>query len=166
MSGPSHRVRPWSVALLALAGALASGLPAPARADGGERAARVPLLPIYRQECSACHVAYPPGLLPAVSWQRIVSTLPRHYGTDASLDPATVQQLSTWLSAHAASPRRMPDAPPEDRITRSAWFVREHAEVSAATWRLPAVKSPAQCAACHTTADQGVFSERQLRIPR
>ncbi|NML15911.1 hypothetical protein [Azohydromonas caseinilytica] len=30
----------------------------------------VPLLPAYRQECGSCHVAYPPGMLPAASWQR------------------------------------------------------------------------------------------------
>jgi hypothetical protein len=33
-------------------------------------------------------------------------------------------------------------------------------------WRLAAVKSPANCAACHTTAEQGDFRERNIRIPR
>ena len=34
-------------------------------------AGSVPLLPKYQQECAACHVAYPPGMLPADSWQRL-----------------------------------------------------------------------------------------------
>jgi mono/diheme cytochrome c family protein len=126
----------------------------------------VPLLPKYQQECSACHIAYPPGALPNASWQRIMNGLPRHYGTDASLDPATVRELSTWLSANAGTWKRVSEAPRDDRITQAAWFIREHREVPAATWKLPAVKSAANCAACHTLADQGDYRERNIRIPR
>lgn len=144
--------------LLAAAGAV--------RADADRNAAALALHPRYRAECAACHIAYPPDMLPASSWQRLLRNLPQHFGTDASLDAATVQELSQWLSAHAASPRRVGEAPPQDRVTRSAWFARQHDEVRPATWKLPAVKSPANCAACHTQADQGDFDERHLRIPR
>ena len=126
----------------------------------------VPLLPAYQQECAACHIAYPPGMLPAASWQRLMGNLQNHYGTDASLDAATVKQLSVWLNTHAGTYKRVSAPPPDDRITRSAWFIREHDEVSAATWKRPAVKSAANCAACHTQADQGDFRERNIRIPR
>ena len=61
---------------------------------------------------------------------------------------------------------RDPAPPPEDRITRSAWFVREHREVDAATWKRKAVGSAANCAACHANAAQGSFSEREIRIPQ
>jgi hypothetical protein len=27
----------------------------------------------YAQECTACHIAYPPGMLPKQSWQRIMA---------------------------------------------------------------------------------------------
>jgi mono/diheme cytochrome c family protein len=144
----------------------ALGLGTAALAEDDKRAPRVPLLPKYQQECAACHVAYPPGLLPAAAWQRVMNGLARHYGTDASLDPATVKELSAWLSANAGTSRRARETPPGDRITRSAWFVREHDEVTAATWKLPAVKSAANCAACHTQADQGDFNEHNIRIPR
>lgn len=137
-----------------------------AMADDDRRAPRVPLLPQYQQECAACHIAYPPGMLPAASWQRIMNNLPHHYGTDASLDPDAVKQLASWLTAHAGTDRRVREEPPEDRITRSAWFIRKHDEVAAATWKLPAVKSPANCIACHTRADQGDFNEHNVRIPR
>lgn len=126
----------------------------------------VPLLPGYQQECAACHLAYPPGALPAASWKRVMGNLQHHYGTDASLDAATVQALSGWLNTHAGTWKRVGIAPPDDRITRSAWFIREHDEVPPATWKLPAVKSAANCAACHTQADQGDFRERNIRIPR
>jgi hypothetical protein len=68
-------------------------------------------------------------MLPAASWQRIMGGLDRHYGTDAALDAATVQQISGWLQTHAGTYKRVTEAPPEDRITRSAWFVRKHDEI-------------------------------------
>ena len=131
-----------------------------------DKTSSVPLLPVYQQECAACHIAYPPGMLPAASWQRLMGNLQNHYGTDASLDAATVKQLSVWLNTHAGTYKRVSAPPPDDRITRSAWFIREHDEVSAATWKRPAVKSAANCAACHTQADQGDFRKRNIRIPR
>jgi cytochrome c553 len=136
------------------------------RAGDDQRAPTAALLPKYQQECAACHVAFPPGMLPADSWRRLMSNLPRHYGTDASLDPPTVSELATWLGANAGTYKRAREAPPEDRITKSAWFIRKHDEVPAAVWKRPAVKSAANCAACHTQADQGNFNEHAVRIPR
>lgn len=129
---------------------------------------RVPLLPRYEQECAACHIAYPPGFLPAASWRQLMGGLERHYGTDAALDAASVQEISQWLERHAGTYKRVSEPPPEHRITRSAWFLRQHRadEVPPGLWRHPAVKSPGNCAACHTQAAQGRFHERDIRLPR
>lgn len=135
-----------------------------ARADGG-RAMPINVPPAYTQECGACHAAYPPGMLPARSWQRVMSGLERHYGTDASLDAVTVQQLGAWLQAHAGTYKRVSEEPPQDRITRSAWFARKHRKVEPAVWQLPSVKSAAHCAACHRGAEQGRFDDDALRMP-
>ena len=137
-----------------------------ARPDDDRLRPTAPLLPTYTQECAACHVAFPPGMLPADSWRRLLSNLPRHYGTDASLEPATVKELSTWLATSAGSYKRGRDAPPEDRITKSAWFIRKHDEVAAAVWQRPSVRSAANCSACHTHATEGDFNEHSVRIPR
>lgn len=146
--------------LAALAGAALG-----AAADDGARAP-VPQLPAYTQECGACHLAYPPAMLPAASWRRLLAGMNEHFGTDASLKPATTSALADWLSANAGSGKRARPSPPQDRITRLAWFLREHDEVAAATWASPAVKRAANCAACHTKADQGDYRERHVRIPR
>jgi cytochrome c5 len=122
--------------------------------------------PVYVQECGACHVAYPPGLLPAASWQRLIGHLDKHFGVDASLDEVALQQIRAHVQAGAGSNRRVREVPPDDRITRSAWFVRKHDEVSARTWKLPAVKSASNCSACHAQAQQGDFNENDVRIPR
>jgi hypothetical protein len=136
--------------------------------DHGEhrRFSPAPVLPKYQQECSACHVAYPPGLLPRASWQRVMGQLKNHFGTDASLDSATTAELSTWLSANAGGGGRSREEPLQDRITHSAWFVRQHDEVGAATWKRASVKSASNCSACHAQADKGDFNEHQVRIPR
>jgi mono/diheme cytochrome c family protein len=135
-----------------------------ALADSG-RAMPTVVPPAYTAECASCHTAYPPGMLPAASWQRIMSGLDQHYGTDAALDAATVQQLSGWLKTHAGTYKRVAEAPPQDRITRSAWFVRKHDDIAPAVWKRPSVKSAANCAACHTGADQGQFDDDHLRMP-
>jgi hypothetical protein len=153
-----------SGALLALAALFGANFAA--QADDDRRGTPLPWLPKFQQECASCHIAYPPGLLPAESWRRLMTGLPHHFGTDASLDAASVKELSTWLAANAGTTKRVRDAPPEDRITRSAWFTRKHDEVSSATWKRPAVKSPANCTACHAQANQGDFNEHHIRIPR
>ncbi len=160
----TRRRRSLAGALLALGLLAASGA---SWADGNERRGTpTPPLSAYQKECGACHVAFPAGLLPAQSWQRLMANLPRHYGTDASLDAASTQAIGTWLAAYAGSGKRAREAPPEDRITRGSWFQREHREVSAGTWQLAAVKSPSNCAACHRGAEQGNYSEHDIRIPR
>jgi hypothetical protein len=164
MPRPSHAtLGAWRVAALLL------GLQA--LAATGARADQLPMpnLPAYTQECAACHMAYPPGLLPAASWQRLMANLPRHFGTDASLDPAMQQQLSAWLQANAGSFKKVardPAPPPQDRISQSAWFVREHREVGNAVWKRKAVGSAANCTACHRSAAQGRFSEHDITIPQ
>jgi Dihaem cytochrome c len=135
-------------------------------ADDGRRTPSVPLAPKYQQECASCHIAYPPGMLPPASWQRLMGGLQRHYGTDASLDAATTKELSAWLTANGGTYKRVREQPPEDRITKSQWFLNEHRKVNTATWRLPDVRSSANCGACHTQANQGDFRERNIRFPR
>ncbi|MEQ1808106.1 MAG: cytochrome C, partial [Burkholderiaceae bacterium] len=93
----------------------------------------------------------------------------RHFGSDASLEPAVHADLSKWLEANAASFRRVKremTAPPEGRITLSSWFVREHHDVSAAVWKRKSVGSASNCVACHAGSAQGRFSDHDVRIPK
>jgi len=155
-----HR-RPRSLVMAAVLGLAATTL---AQADNGRRLPRsVPAA--YTQECASCHTAYPPGMLPARSWQRVMSGLDKHYGTDASLDTATLQQLDGWLQAHAGTYKRVREEPPQDRITRSAWFARKHRNIDSRVWKLASVRSAANCAACHTGADRGDFDDHTLKLP-
>jgi len=118
----------------------------------------------FKAECGSCHLAYPPQLLSAPAWRSIMAGLERHFGTDASLDPAAAAEIGAFLQNNAGSGRR---AGGETlRITETAWFRHEHDEVPAAAWRRASIKSAANCAACHRAAEQGDFGERNIRIPR
>lgn len=156
-----------NVAFLASVAFTLLAVPLGAQADS-EGALRVPTLAKYGQECTACHMAYPPGMLPAASWQRVMSGLNKHYGTDASLDAASAAEISAWLKTNAGTYKRVSEEPPQDRITQSAWFKRKHreGEVPANVWKRASVGSAANCTACHAGADKGNFNEHDVRIPK
>ena len=137
-----------------------------AGAAHADRSYAVAPLAKHQQECGSCHVAYPPGLLPAASWQRIMGNLDKHFGTDASLDAASTQEIGAWLKAHAGTDRRTGVEPPQDRISKSSWFVRKHDEVATSTWKRASIGSAANCSACHADAAKGDFNEHAVRIPK
>lgn len=115
----------------------------------------------WQAECGSCHLAYPPRFLSAPAWRRMMAGLERHFGVDASVDAKAAAGIGAFLERHAG--RRHDEAL---RITQTRWFAHEHDELPASTWKRPAVKSAANCAACHTKAEQGDFRERNVRIPR
>ncbi|MEW5891659.1 MAG: diheme cytochrome c [Pseudomonadota bacterium] len=121
----------------------------------------------WQKECGACHVAYPPSLLPAASWREMMNTLDRHFGTDTSLDAAQTKEILNFLTANAGRRAAVgKDGKPLQRITETNWFRHEHDEVPARLWKDARVKSPANCAACHQKAEAGDYGERSLRLPK
>ncbi len=120
----------------------------------------------WQTECGSCHVAFPPRLLPAESWRAVMNGLDKHFGSDASLDEASTREITTYLEKNAGKRRNDVAGKPLLRITETHWFKREHDEVSQNTWKNPKVKSPSNCAACHTGAEKGNYSEHGIHIPR
>lgn len=118
-----------------------------------------------KTECSACHIAYPAGFLPARSWQAIMGDLGKHFGEDATLAPDVTTAITNYLVANAGDANGNPrifrgvaaDQTPM-RISELPWFKRKHeGEVSAA--RLKKAGSWANCVSCHQGADTGFFGE-------
>ncbi|UOG93162.1 MAG: diheme cytochrome c [Candidatus Thiothrix sulfatifontis] len=167
-----NRAITWVLAAL-LFGSVAS-LPVTAdddgdeyREKGGGNATSAAMPPSWKTECAECHLAYPAKLLPASGWREIMGNLDQHFGTDASLDAATIAEILPFLEQNAGSERKYAAAEGKSalRITETRWFVHEHYdELSPAVWKR--VSSPANCAACHTTAEQGNYDEDFIKIPR
>lgn len=119
----------------------------------------------YESECASCHMAYPPALLGQKNWQNIMLGLDKHFGTDASMDAKAQSEITQWLMKNAATRQKYATLAPDNRMTKNAWFIREHDEVKADTWKRAGVKSPANCSACHADAASGGFGENNIRIP-
>jgi hypothetical protein len=109
---------------------------------------RLPPNETYRSECGSCHVPYPPKLLPASSWHRLMADLDRHFGSDASLDAKAGDEISRYLARYAG--RRAAPTGGEPRITQTAWFRKKHE-----------VNTTANCAACHKGAENGNYSNHE-----
>jgi len=124
-----------------------------------------PPSPSVKAECGSCHIAYPPQLLPARSWRALMAGLDKHFGTDASVDPQTAAAITAFLEQNAGR-EHLSSAQPVLRISETRWFVHEHDEVSGTVWKSPKVKGPSNCAACHSNAEQGDFSEHSVHIPK
>jgi Dihaem cytochrome c len=158
-------LKPGAVALVAVAacGVLSAVLAGPALADD----MRVPAgaSKAWRAECAGCHVAYPPGLLVATDWQRLMAGLGNHFGTDAALTASEVKEITVFLVANAATRFRNEAGGNAPRITQTEWFQRKHRDVPAAAWKDVRVKTASNCMACHTRADADGYSERDIRVP-
>ncbi len=121
----------------------------------------------FIEECGACHVAYPPGLLPVESWERIMAGLDDHFGDNAELDDTSSEAIKKYLYGNALRMghpsnvsqmiRNLPETPPL-RITELPNFLFDHEDVM-----LEKRKSElgnvtlSQCDECHENASSGQF---------
>jgi len=134
--------------------------------------------PTYQNECGECHLAYPPGLLPARSWEALLTAdaLHQHFGAHADIDAARLRLLRDYALANAADTsytkraRKIAAAtasgPAPLRITQLISIERTHRHLRAEQVAgNPNVKSLSQCDACHTQAAQGVFDNDTVSIP-
>ena len=127
----------------------------------------------WAKECSACHIAFHPSLLPAASWSAMMDDLANHFGEDASLDAATTADIKTFLTANAAEgwdtlpANRLrnvnPDKPLEITATRFWTFM--HGDLPEALFKSKPVGAKQNCAACHADAATGLFAPQSIDIP-
>ena len=132
--------------------------------------------PAYRAECGSCHMAYPPGLLPARSWQGIMHGLSDHFGDNAELDPQTLATLTQYLLDNSADQsdyrrsrkimRSLEQGAAPLRISEVPYIRYKHHELPQAIITAnPKVGSLSNCNACHQQAEQGSFRESDILIP-
>ncbi|KAK3608787.1 hypothetical protein CHS0354_006828 [Potamilus streckersoni] len=135
---------------------------------------------VFKKECGECQFSYKAALLPARSWQRMMSDkeLADHFGEELDYDATTKQELLKYMQANAAEnvgnskvtsailkSVKAGDAPL--KISELSYIIRKHDDFSAAELKNnPKVKTLGNCAACHMTAEQGNYHEDNVKVPR
>lgn len=135
-------------------------------------------LDAWNDECSSCHYAYPPGLLPGASWTRLLdaSALEDHFGENIEMKEALRRELLDYARAGAADQSftkrsrkivaSIGTAEPPLRISEVPYIRRKHQEIPEAQVKgNPKVNSIAQCDACHTQAKTGNLDDDTVVIP-
>jgi len=127
---------------------------------------------LYAKECSACHFAYQPGLMPARSWQQLMANLDDHFGDNAELETEDQKALTDYLVKNAAEfsnhkrsvkiMRSLSKDKTPIRIAEIPYIVRKHDELSS---KMVNDNPLSYCDKCHTRADTGSYSERYINIP-
>jgi Dihaem cytochrome c len=132
----------------------------------------------YKEECGSCHFAYQPGLLPAKSWEKLLTAeaLHNHFGDVADLDKDTLQVIHDYAVTYAADKsyykvaRKIAvstkDGEAPLRIAEVRYIKRKHHEIPENMVKgNKDVKSLSYCSACHTQAEKGDFREDAVSIP-
>ena len=131
--------------------------------------------PDYTENCGACHFAYQPGLLPSGSWERILAGLSDHFGESIEIDSESAKTISAYLRANSAnySSRKLSLKIMKSlgkqtplRITEAPYILREHHEIEQNVLARKSIGSLANCAACHTSAEKGIYDDDNVTIPR
>ncbi|MFZ0448216.1 MAG: diheme cytochrome c [Desulfatiglandaceae bacterium] len=130
---------------------------------------------MYMENCGACHFAYQPGLLPSGSWGKILNNLADHFGEDIDLDDESRKIIAEYLKANAAdySPAKLSAKIMKKignqtplRITQIPYIQREHHELQPSVFKRKSIGSLSNCLACHTTAENGIYDDDNVTIPR
>jgi cytochrome b len=130
--------------------------------------------PAFAEQCGSCHLAFPPSLAPAATWNAILDRMHAHFGEDTGLPPAMIAQLRAYLDANAAEHwdtlpswrLRTPDPGGSLRITATPGWRRIHRGIPAAVFAAPPVFSRSACEVCHADAATGLFAPQAIAIPR
>lgn len=130
--------------------------------------------PVYAEQCGACHLAYPPSLAPAATWDAILGDLQHHFGQDATLSAEQVATIRAWVDANdaarwdtlASHVLRVPAADGSRRLTDTPGWRRLHRHIADAVFASEAVGGRSSCEACHGDAANGRFAPQRIAIPR
>jgi hypothetical protein len=161
---------------------VAAGAATPALADGSfPRVDNDAVL----LECTDCHLAYQPQMLPRRSWRKLMDGLDDHFGEELSLDRETRDEVLGYLVDNAADSGKtsktskkskkkrgrsfMKGLGREDapiRITETPRWKKKHGELPDRVWADSRVEFKGQCETCHTEAERGRYDDDHgLRVP-
>ncbi|MBV6621488.1 MAG: cytochrome C [Rivularia sp. (in: Bacteria)] len=112
---------------------------------------------LYLENCSSCHIAIPPSVLPTQTWKNLLQD-PQHYGATLKplVDPPRIlvwRYLSTFSRPHKQEERT------PYRINKSRFFQALHPQVK--------LQRPVQlgsCVSCHPGAKEYNFRKIRSKV--
>ena len=130
----------------------------------------------WRSECSECHFAFHPSLLPERSWRKLFATQHEHFGDDLDLDEETLAELLKFHTENSAEQKLTEPArkilyyTPEEvtplRVTDTVYWKKKHEDIDDVYWKSEKVKIKGNCNACHLDAKAGTFEDSDMRLPK
>ncbi len=143
----------------------------------GERGGQYSVVenPLYKEECSSCHFLYPPGLLPARSWQDIMKNSGNHFGEDLSIKDRVKGDILSYLAEYSAEKTRTEfsnkilnsiGSGTPVRITETPYIAGKHRKIPTEVFKRPSIGSFSNCGGCHPGGAQGDFEEDRVSIPK
>jgi cytochrome b len=127
----------------------------------------------WSKECSSCHLAYSPALLPVRSWDRILAEQEHHFGEDLGLSPKTIEQLAsaarqtapTWATYMLVSSAARLDAPAIRVSDLPAWkHLHRNVEPFLFSSKTASSSGAHDCERCHDDALSAAFHPRLIHI--
>ncbi|MBW4559691.1 MAG: diheme cytochrome c [Mojavia pulchra JT2-VF2] len=105
---------------------------------------------LYLENCSTCHIALPPAVLPTQTWKNLLQDS-QHYGTQLQplVDPPRIL-VWRYLETFSRSQRKDEETP--YRVNNSRYFKALHPKV-----KLPRPVQIGSCVSCHPSASDYNF---------
>lgn len=129
---------------------------------------------VYKHECGACHMAFPPNILPAGSWKKMLSDLDDHFGDYAACDEKSRKEIEGFLVKNSAEKildeagvKFLDTLDNKDplRVTATAYWKKKHDDIKPEVYKRASITSRLNCTACHKWAEYGSFEDNDIHIP-
>ena len=128
--------------------------------------------PLFEKECAACHILYPPNLMPKKSWELMMGDLENHFGDDASIDEESNKNILAFLVKNSAETSTMQASwnflnsiGDKDIIalTKTTFWEKKHKDIPKELFENKEIKSKANCKACHSDIEKGLIENENIK---
>ena len=117
----------------------------------------------YNDLCGSCHFPYQPGLLPGISWEKMMNNLDNHFGQTVKMTGVETRTMRRYLLDTSAGHvndeisnqilQSLKYNPIPVRITQTPFFAGKHHQFE----NKLKLKDMGQCDRCHQDAQQGFY---------
>ncbi|MCK5667204.1 MAG: hypothetical protein KAI17_27145 [Thiotrichaceae bacterium] len=122
----------------------------------------------YNDLCGHCHFPYQPGLLPGISWEKMMNNPDKHFSQSLEMTDVEIRTMRRYLLNNSAGHvndrisneilQSFSYEPIPIRITQTPFFLHKHQKQAN-------IKNMGQCDSCHQDARQGAYHKDKISMP-